>query len=322
MERESPIPNVVTGTRAAVLADRFANISFMGWKGHATRPPAKSAPVRKERPAPLPRTVQRVEIVDEEAVEFIHAVVSRAGLDLGHYRLAPLLRRIPACLRLLRVDSIAKAHAMLRSREDLLLPALDSLLIGTTEFFRDAPVFEELGARIMPELTRLGRAPRVWSVACSEGVELYSVAMLLARRNLLEKGALLGTDCRQVAIDRARHGVYPTSCLAQIPGEHHRAFVPLGKSGVRIREDLRAATRWEVADALLPPAETGWDLILCRNFTIYLGPEAANRLWASLASALNPGGFLVVGKAEKPRIPELTREGHSVYRKRPFSTGC
>jgi chemotaxis methyl-accepting protein methylase len=41
-------------------------------------------------------------------------------------------------------------------------------------------------------------------------------------------------------------------------------------------------------------------LILCRNLTMYLRPEVAGRVWEALEHALRPGGFLVLGKAERP----------------------
>jgi chemotaxis methyl-accepting protein methylase len=43
-----------------------------------------------------------------------------------------------------------------------------------------------------------------------------------------------------------------------------------------------------------------WDLILCRNLGMYLKADLAGQLWNRLARALRPGGWLVLGKAERP----------------------
>jgi chemotaxis methyl-accepting protein methylase len=56
-----------------------------------------------------------------------------------------------------------------------------------------------------------------------------------------------------------------------------------------------------------------WDLILCRNLAIYLEPVAAEVLWMRLAEAIAPGGYLIVGKAEKPRVSSLRRVAPSIY---------
>ncbi len=53
-------------------------------------------------------------------------------------------------------------------------------------------------------------------------------------------------------------------------------------------------------NALTTPEPCGWDMILCRNMSIYLQPATAVRLWHVLENCLRPGGYLVLGKAERP----------------------
>jgi chemotaxis methyl-accepting protein methylase len=68
----------------------------------------------------------------------------------------------------------------------------------------------------------------------------------------------------------------------------------------RVRPELRAAVQWRTGD-LTRMCEPGtWDLILCRNLTMYLRPDVAARIYVALEEALRPGGFLVLGKAERP----------------------
>ena len=91
----------------------------------------------------------------------------------------------------------------------MLVPkALESLLIGTTEWFRDEPVFEQLEKQVLPMLLHRTDNLRVWSAGASEGLELYSLAVLLAKCGRLSGSHLLGSDCRVEAIDRAERGIY------------------------------------------------------------------------------------------------------------------
>jgi chemotaxis methyl-accepting protein methylase len=53
-------------------------------------------------------------------------------------------------------------------------------------------------------------------------------------------------------------------------------------------------------DVLAADLTGAWDVILCRNMTIYLEEAAARELWDRLARHLAPGGLLVTGKAEQP----------------------
>ena len=64
--------------------------------------------------------------------------------------------------------------------------------------------------------------------------------------------------------------------------------------------ELRAMVAFEVGDLLrLTPPREAYDLVLCRNTVIYFTDEVRDGLHANLASALRPGGVLVVGGTER-----------------------
>jgi chemotaxis methyl-accepting protein methylase len=48
------------------------------------------------------------------------------------------------------------------------------------------------------------------------------------------------------------------------------------------------------------------DLVLCRNLLIYFEKELQGEILYNLHTALNPGGFLILGKTET--IPEQMRD--------------
>jgi chemotaxis methyl-accepting protein methylase len=297
--RDAPV-----GPVAGEAPHRHHGVMFEGIR--PSRPESRPAP-------PVERVVLRpMKSEAREDARFVHWLLARAGLDGGHYRQEPLLRRLPALLRALRVDTVDAAAELLRSKPMLVAKALDSLLIGTTEWFRDAAVFERLEREILPDLMLGGRAPRVWSAGSSDGLELYSVAMLLARLGGLPGSHLLGSDCRAAAIERASGGTYPGRPLPEGLESFYRED---GPGTVVIAPELRRAVRWELADVMAADPARTWDLILCRNLAIYLEPAAVERLWYRLAAALAPGGYLIVGKAERPSLPGLLRTGPSIYRK-------
>ena len=296
---------------------RFDHISFTGWKAEGeSRIRPSPVPVLRSQASPVPSFAE----LDEENSGFLDSVFNAAGLDRTAYRPGPLLRRIPACLRALRTGSIPEAEKILASHPERLPRAIHALLIGTTEFFRDAVVFDVLQHSVVPALLERRRYPRVWSVACSEGQELYSVAMMFALRGDLAAGQFLGTDCRPQAIAHARRGLYPAAASAGIREPYRSLHTVAGLSGVTIAPVLRRAIDWHVGDIFEEGSvgsERSWDLILCRNLSIYLDPDAGARLWDKLATALEPGGILAVGKAEKPLVPSLQKIAPSIYRKVP-----
>jgi chemotaxis methyl-accepting protein methylase len=238
--------------------------------------------------------------LSEENVSFLNWLFARAGLQVRNYRIETLQRRLPACLRALRVRSTAQARRLLEERPDLAPTALGSMLVGVTWFFRDGGVFDLLRDHVIPAALGTRKSVHAWSAGCSDGAELYSLALILAELKLLTHSYLLGTDCRSDAIERARTGYFESESLRHVPPPLlTRYFVPQTQ-GYQVTAAIRAALHWRTGDMLLTPEPGPWDLILCRNTAMYLRAEATKLLWEQLERLLRPGGVLVLGKAERP----------------------
>jgi chemotaxis protein methyltransferase CheR len=86
---------------------------------------------------------------------------------------------------------------------------IDHVTVRETYFFRDPEQFELIRNVILPEL-QAARHPlrrlRVWSAGCASGEELYSIAIILHERGLLEDSFLVGTDVSERALATARAG--------------------------------------------------------------------------------------------------------------------
>lgn len=269
-------------------------------------------PVIRARRLPRPTSTLRIRRFTPRPAEpaadrdpFLRWLLVSSGLDPALYRLKPLARRLSACLRTLRVDSVDGGRRLLERRPDLLPRALDALLIGVTEFFRDAAVFATLRDDVLPSLARAGRPLRVWSAACSTGAELYSVAMLLDESGRLDGARLLGTDCRAGAVRAAKAGWYSAAEVNGVsPALAARYLRPDG-DGFRVELPAGTDIRWRTSDVGRTVEPGRWDLILFRNTAIYMDPLAADRIWTALARALAPGGALVTGRAERPHVESL-----------------
>lgn len=231
---------------------------------------------------------------------FLLWLFAQAGLDASDYRSESLLRRLPACLRMLHVASVEEARGVLERTPALVPKAVDVMLIGVTSFFRDPSVFEQLSQQVLPQLGALRGGVNVWCAGCSDGAEVYTMAMVLAELGLLEKSYLLGTDCRVEAIDKVRGGRYSESAIASVPTDlRERYFVREGQQWQACKT-LRRHVRARQAN-VLSHRETGlWDIVLCRNTSIYLRAPAAHKLWQQMETSLRVGGYLVLGKAERP----------------------
>jgi chemotaxis methyl-accepting protein methylase len=252
----------------------------------------------------------------KEEMEFVSWLLGRAGLESRDYRPETLQRRLPACLRILRANSVAQARELLEQSPATLGSAISAILVGVTSFFRDASVFEQLGKEIQRATADRAQGVYAWSIGCSEGAELYSLGMMLADRGILADSYLLGTDCRTDAIERARNAVFDTSLTRHVPAELLTRYFERNGNCLQITAELRQALRWRVS-SILREIESGlWDVIFFRNTALYLRPEAVLSVWPKLEAALRPGGLLVLGRAERPYgVHRLRAIGPCLYRR-------
>ena len=231
---------------------------------------------------------------------FYRWLFRRAGISLEHYRRPSFVRRLSACLRAVGAESQEDAKQAIEDDPSLLSKAIDAVLLGVTEFYRDPLVFDEIREAVLPRLCQRRRRLRIWSAACSEGQELYSVAMMLADLGWLDQAELVGSDCREEAIRSAEAGRFHIDSTAGLPpGLSDRYFTKTGDYR-DIQPMLGQNIRWTQSD-LLDGVEAGpWDMVLWRNMAIYLTPTAAASVWQSVVDTIRPGGFLITGKADHP----------------------
>jgi chemotaxis protein methyltransferase CheR len=277
----------------------------------------RQAAPRVRRPRMTPPASGRAPVsVDEPCERLFRAIFACSELRLEPYRQSAMVRRTAACLRFLKAKDVAEAVWKVERDATLARAALNVVLLGVTEFFRDAAVFTFLLEKVLPAWPRGGPRRRIWSAACSEGHELYSVALALAESGRLAEVELVGTDCREEALVAAGEGRFSAETIAKLE-PRWRPYFAGERGAARIAEGLRRAVQWRCADLLRGPEPGPWDVILWRNMAIYLEPEPAGAVWRAIIDELAPGGYLITGKADHPPagLP-ITRVAPSIYRKR------
>jgi chemotaxis protein methyltransferase CheR len=229
-------------------------------------------------------------------------------------RLEPILKKngLPSYESL--VQGLKRANS-LQLQEQI----IEAITTKETSFNRDGHPFEELRRFILPEVanrllekraaTKLkGEKARIWCATVATGQEAYSVGMAVAefvasRPGLglgIEDFPILATDISQSALTRAREGHYSAAELKRgISAEQRARFFRHEKAGWVVEERLRRLIEFRRLNLVQPLPNLGtFDLILCRNFLIYLDEDARRRLCQGLHRALSPGGILMIGAAE------------------------
>lgn len=253
-----------------------------------------------------------------DATQVIDAIIGivrdRTGVDFSLYRLATIQRRIGNRMISVGAPSLGVYLARLRTDAGEAMRLLERLTIKVSRFYRNVRTFDFLLSDVFPLLAKSrGGAPlRIWSAGCGRGEEAYTLAMLLHTAGIA--GTVEATDIDPEALVAARAGVYRIEALTELPqhlaNEYLESFEQNGEVCYRVCAAVRAAVNFSHHDlTALTPRDTtaSFDLICCRNVSIYLGRDAQQRAFELLNAKLVDGAFLCIGEAEWP-LPEVASE--------------
>ncbi len=201
-----------------------------------------------------------------------------------------------------------------------------------TFFFREFFHFDFLLKEGLDKLIKEVRSQkqnkiRIWSAACSQGQEVYSLAMFLDYH--LAKMApdigyeILGTDIDIDCIKVAKNGVYRFEQIKEIPtlyqGDNWQKGTGDIAHFVRLKDHIRTHCQFVTSNLFDMSLLMGqsFHLIFCRNVFIYFNQTQINMVSKNLFNLLNPNGYLFLGLSESLHGNSLPAQqvGASIYRK-------
>lgn len=177
-------------------------------------------------------------------------------------------------------------------------------------FFRDPASVATLREHVLPPLIAAASATRVlriWSAGCSTGEELYTISILL--HELIPDLdswtiALVGTDVDDGALVHARTARYAVWSLRSTTQDQRARYFQHDRAGDRylLRDRYRRHTSFSlhnlVDEGASAPAPGAFDLVLCRNVSIYLTPHARAAVDRKLSAALSAHGWWISGPSD------------------------
>ena len=253
---------------------------------------------------------------DEEAFRQINAVLRiRKGTDFTYYKQTTIRRRILRRMAINKNEEPAEYLNYLRENkpeQDLLY---QDLLIPVTSFFRDSKVFDNLCANVFPIIkkdTEPGEPIRIWIAGCSTGEEAYSMAICLKEFlgsnsfDSEERVQIFATDLSERAILKARTGIYTKLDVVGLAPERLNNFFTKTNGSYQVNRQIRDLCVFATHNFLKDPPFGKMDLVSCRNVLIYMEPYLQKKALTTFHYALNPKGFLLLGKSETTSgVPDL-----------------
>jgi chemotaxis protein methyltransferase CheR len=159
-----------------------------------------------------------------DLTEIAAMIYSDAGIFLNETKASLVYSRLSKHIRNLGISgfreycSLVSSQAGAAPRREM----LSHLTTNFTRFFRENHHFEHLKSDVLPELlarAKNGGRVRIWSAACSDGQEPYSIALTVL--SMLPNAAdydfrILATDIDPKILALARAGAYDATALETV----------------------------------------------------------------------------------------------------------
>lgn len=253
------------------------------------------------------------------------------GVDFTYYKQATILRRISRRMLLHKIDALDHYVRYLQENPAEVGVLYQDILINVTSFFRDPETFTALKNVVFPRIleSRSSDTPlRAWVPGCSTGEEAYSLAMCFQEfceeRGVSHPIQFFASDIDEAAIEKARQGLYPDNIVQDVSPERLRRFFARTEQGYQISKPIRELCVFARQNLIKDPPFSKMDLISCRNLMIYFGPMLQKKVLPILHYALNPTGYLMLGKSESigefANLYSLVDKNSRIYSKKTSSS--
>ncbi|MEK1930521.1 MAG: protein-glutamate O-methyltransferase CheR [Pararhizobium sp.] len=247
-----------------------------------------------------------------DLAEIAAMIYADAGIYLNESKASLVYSRLSKHIRNLGLKGFREYCQLVSSpagaaeRRDM----LSHLTTNFTRFFRENHHFEHLKSDVLPELlnrAKNGGRVRIWSAACSDGQEPYSIALTVL--SMMPNAAdydfrILATDIDPKILALARAGAYDATALETVsPAIRKQWFSEIAVNGRQ---------KWQVDDRVKRlitfnelnlmaqwPFKGQFDVIFSRNVVIYFDEPTQMKIWSRFAGMLTPKGHLYIGHSER-----------------------
>jgi chemotaxis protein methyltransferase CheR len=244
--------------------------------------------------------------------EIAAMIYSDAGIYLNDSKASLVYSRLSKHIRALGLKGFREYCALVASPEGAAArrEMLSHLTTNFTRFFRENHHFEHLRDEVLPHLiarAKAGGRVRIWSAACSDGQEPYSIALTVL--SLFPNAAdydfrILATDIDPKILAQARAGIYDDNAVETVsPAVRKQFFHDVDVGGRRkfqVDDRLKKLITFNELNLMAQwPFKGQFDVIFCRNVVIYFDEPTQMKIWSRFATLLPEGGYLYIGHSER-----------------------
>ncbi|MFK5979671.1 MAG: protein-glutamate O-methyltransferase [Rhizobiaceae bacterium] len=235
-------------------------------------------------------------------------VLQQSGIHLGDAKKDLVYSRLTKRIRIRKLAGFGeylkfvKSGAGTAEREEL----ISAITTNVTNFNREGHHFEHFSTHVAPgliERARRGEPIRMWSAACSDGREPFTLAMSLLNR-MPEAGnfniKILATDIDKKSIQTANTGQYTAEMVNRLDRKTvEKWFEPSGDM-MQVKQVVRNMVQFNVLNFLDDwPMKRKFDVIFCRNALIYFKADMQETIFDGFTRFLHDDAYMYIGHSER-----------------------
>jgi len=241
----------------------------------------------------------------EEVYIFLNELNNIYGYDYTEYQIDSIMRRLKIAMIKEGITSFNLFRERVLNNQLYFQNLFLDFSINTTEFFRDPEVFDLIKSKILPYLNSYNHI-KIWCAGCSNGKEVYSLAIMLKEAGILSKTQIYATDINPYVVEEAKNGIYSTATLDKDISNYRSAqgeknfieYFDINKTCIKVKEELKKNILFFQHSLISNGTLNEFNLILCRNVFIYFNDSLQEKLLKNFHNSLDSNGFLVMGKSE------------------------
>ncbi|HSW16575.1 MAG TPA: CheR family methyltransferase [Ramlibacter sp.] len=244
-------------------------------------------------------------LLDLEIRLLLDGVYQRYQHDFREYAVTSLRRRVRHAMAHFNCASVGELQHRLLADATLFRQALQFFTVQVSEMFRDPGYFLALRQQVVPVLQTYPSL-KIWVAGCSSGEEVWSLAILLAEEQLLDRAIIYATDINPEALRLAEAGVYPLKRMPLFSRNYQAAggrasladHCATGYDGAVFNRQLKRQIVFADHSLATDSVFSEVHFVSCRNVLIYFNRQLQDRAVGLFRDALVHRGVLGLGSRE------------------------
>ena len=233
-------------------------------------------------------------------------IFEKYGYDFRLYQMSMIERRLNIFMLKYGIKEFKDTIEVILFDKKMFREFFAEISINVTELFRNPAFFSET-VEFLNDNFRKSYNIKIWSAGCSSGEEVYSIAILLKKNNMLKKSIIYATDFNKTVLEEAKNGFLSYDSyniakqnynLVDSTDDLDKYFIK-NNNFIKIKQDIQEKILFFQHNLAIDSSFNEFDTIICKNVIIYFNIELQKRVFELFYNSLKFGGFLIIGESEQ-----------------------